>query len=562
MASSLFPQLSRNARKHFRVGLVAVAAALIILALLQWQVSMITTAVFGLPLLLAVYLWQVDVRHDLRLRNLALAALTGLGLGVGWAVLTGPIVARAYTSALGGSLGTAEVFLCGVAIPASFALVLVAPAVVVRAVDRSPGESLDGFTIGALGATVADAAATATQLLPQLLMGLDADTPSVGGLLSQALVEGVAWPLTAIAAGGIFGIALWFRPAADTSRNYRGTIPVGLLLAVIFVVLMGLVDIAPIPLSPYIGLQLLVSVSAMLALRAVIADALLHETGEDASGADHLLCAECDHVVEWLSFCTDCGVALRAGSRTSRAARAVWTDPAVPVPPAASTEKSTYLNVLGSLTGGICAAVVAGVVLAKLVNPAPHPYVCPPDCGKPPLGHPVETNPRFSGDNGAFSVAYPAEGTAYKATFDPPGINGVQLKYLAGDTGTLILFGEPARNRTARQVVEQVLKARFPGATFAYEIPNASVGYQAGYGVISDVYPRDTSSTYTRQRVIVLAAVKHDYALITVAAGPYHEFSPSYGTGHPSGANLEVAMDMGKYVNSFRWNGDRYGRPS
>ena len=57
-----------------------------------------------------------------------------------------------------------------------------------------------------------------------------------------------------------------------------------------------------------------------------------------------------------------------------------------------------------------------------------------------------------------------------------------------------------------------------------------------------------------------MAAVKHDYALVAAAVGPYHEFSPDYGTGHPSGANLELAMDMGKYVNSFRWAGDRHGR--
>jgi len=28
-----------------------------------------------------------------------------------------------------------------------------------------------------------------------------------------------------------------------------------------------------------------------------------------------------------------------------------------------------------------------------------------------------------------------------------------------------------------------------------------------------------------------------------------------------SAADLEVAMEMGKYVNSFRWFGDRYRRP-
>ncbi len=57
----------------------------------------------------------------------------------------------------------------------------------------------------------------------------------------------------------------------------------------------------------------------------------------------------------------------------------------------------------------------------------------------------------------------------------------------------------------------------------------------------------------------VIAAVEHSYALVATAEGPYHQFSPDYGNGQPSGANLELALAMGKYVNSFRWNGDRYG---
>ncbi len=141
-------------------------------------------------------------------------------------------------------------------------------------------------------------------------------------------------------------------------------------------------------------------------------------------------CPECDHVVAHAPFCTDCGVALHAKSVDARAA--------------------TYPGVLGPLVAGLGAVVAAGVATAVLITPATKAYVCPPDCGRPPLGTPVETNPRFSGDNGAFSVAYPGEGSAYEVTFDPPGMNGVELKYTGGDTGILRLFGEPARDRTPK----------------------------------------------------------------------------------------------------------------
>ena len=57
-------------------------------------------------------------------------------------------------------------------------------------------------------------------------------------------------------------------------------------------------------------------------------------------------------------------------------------------------------------------------------------------------------------------------------------------------------------------------------------------------------------------RVIVIAAVKNDLALVAVADGPFMQFGPGSGPGLPSPANLQIAQDMGKYVDSFRWRGD------
>jgi hypothetical protein len=220
----------------------------------------------------------------------------------------------------------------------------------------------------------------------------------------------------------------------------------------------------------------------------------------------------------------------------------------------APAERSTSAARLLLVLGGITAMVVGLTVGLSLWLTPPDPnYVCPPDCGRPPISRPVATNPQFTPETGEFSVSYPGEGTAYQATFEQ---NGVVLDLLAGDGGTLRLFGEPARGRTPREIVADLIADTYPDATTDYEIPNALVGYQLGYGEVADVYPADSIADDARLRVLVMVAVKNDFALIAAAAGPYHEFSPDFGSGHPSGANFFLALDMGKYVNSFRWRGD------
>jgi hypothetical protein len=82
------------------------------------------------------------------------------------------------------------------------------------------------------------------------------------------------------------------------------------------------------------------------------------------------------------------------------------------------------------------------------------------------------------------------------------------------------------------------------------------VGYQHGYGEAADCWPQGANASYSRMRILVMVAIKNDLALVAGAVGPYHEFGPDYGPGPPSGANLELAEDMGKYVNSFSWKGD------
>src|SRR5690349_14497130 len=96
VASTLFPHLPHRARTPFRFGLAVLVRRLIAVGLLHWQVALIAVSALGLPLLFLFYLHEADIDDDLPPSSLAVAGMLGLGLGVGWALLTGDAVAGSY----------------------------------------------------------------------------------------------------------------------------------------------------------------------------------------------------------------------------------------------------------------------------------------------------------------------------------------------------------------------------------------------------------------------------------------------------------------------------------
>ena len=81
----------------------------------------------------------------------------------------------------------------------------------------------------------------------------------------------------------------------------------------------------------------------------------------------------------------------------------------------------------------------------------------------------------------------PGPGTAYTVTMES---GGVTLSFLGGDGGTLRLFGEPAANGALSRLPTISSRAPSPMRPPPLELPNATVGYQPGYGEFADVFPK------------------------------------------------------------------------
>ena len=553
VASSLFPHLPHRARAAFRAGLALIFLSLIGLAFLRWQSPLMAISALGLPLVFVLYLYEARIYRDGSLvRSLAPTALLGIGLGVGWALATGSIVSDFYDVSLADADSRRLATLVGIIVPVGGAILMLVPAIVMRVV-RPSRKPLDGYVIGALGAIAFTAAATLTLLAPQFATGVIARDRPASVLLVQAGVQGVAVPLTAAAMGGLVGAALWF------GRRTAVLWSVSVTLAVY--ALVGVSEVAQVLEGLHLGAHLMITVIALLALRIGLQYFLLREDPDPPTPDGRVLCPHCEHVVPDTAFCPNCGVAAAAVPRGTRTAhRAAAGDGEADTRPGYAVSAGSYVvapvrrtapaQLFTAMGAGLAVAVAAGVSAAAVATPPRARYTCPPDCGRPPIGEPIDSNPRFVSEDGEFSVQYPSPGALYKATLYP---DWVALDYVGGDTGNLDLWGEPAAKRSPKQVIDAMIAEYYPDATLDYEIPNAMVGYEPGYGAVFDQYPQDSSGESTRLRLVALCAIKNEYALVATAVGPFHEFTPDYGSGHPSAANLALALDMGKYVNSFRW---------
>lgn len=239
------------------------------------------------------------------------------------------------------------------------------------------------------------------------------------------------------------------------------------------------------------------------------------------------------------------------GTHTANEAGATFEGVAVPALhyTALGAERSRYKKTFGALILTLVIATGAVMVWDRIATKE-SVFACPPECGRPPASLPVANMPRFVSGDGAFSVGYPLPNEPYVVTKRPDGISAVRT---AGDRGQLQLFGQPAGGRVAQRVVEDLLKSDFGDADVAYEVPSATVGYQPGYGVVVTL---QRPGTLTVSRAVVMAAVKNDLALVATVEGPFRRFTPEFGPGMPSAANVEIAMDLGKYADSFSWRGD------
>lgn len=114
-------------------------------------------------------------------------------------------------------------------------------------------------------------------------------------------------------------------------------------------------------------------------------------------------------------------------------------------------------------------------------------------------------------------------------------------------------FGAAAGGRTAQQMADSYATSTFAGAQKVYDIPNAEVGYQPGYGAIYDYTARTPTGQSFHARVAVIAAVKGDAGVIVSGLGLYFPETQ----GHPNPAASVFAHFWAILPDQVTFKGDQ-----
>ncbi len=304
---------------------MAVTFLLLLFALLRWQPALIGISTLGLPLLFVIYLKETDAFKDISVTALAATAILAAGIGVGWARALDTIWSLTFDDVLGTPMTSSQRLINLVIIPIAAVALILVPIIIVRVWRPGSREPLAGFGIGALAGLCFTSAGTVTQQATEFSNGLVAKDFPLDALVASAAVRGCAAPLTALAAGGMMGAALWFRrrPAPTLARRWRfiTSSPFTVLLVVLAYIGQNSIDYAWISYGQIVALYVAIALLTVLALRVVLHFALLDAATDGIAAHQPMLCPQCDHVVPDLTFCVNCGGAADVASPSARAAR-------------------------------------------------------------------------------------------------------------------------------------------------------------------------------------------------------------------------------------------------
>jgi RsiW-degrading membrane proteinase PrsW (M82 family) len=320
LLSTLLPHLERYRLHLYRWALVAGMLG-VVATLLVGNAGMATIlAALVVPLIYVAYIHHADVHEGEPVIVLASTVLIGGLAGAGLALLTrqylGQLALAQIAAMAQGRPPLSLLLFLGITLPLLGELLKLVGPLLLRRWPHFRNEVMDGAVFGVASGVGFAAASTLVNYWP-IIRGGYAPTGAAGISDWTATLVGLAIlrPLIHGTTSGLIGAGIW----AATLRRGNVIVPVVVGLAGAVVYSLGELLLLSRGTPAVLALHGLVLALLLTTLRRTIHEALLLDARALGLGGGTLMCQNCHRSTEARVFCTQCGTALRALPKRSRA---------------------------------------------------------------------------------------------------------------------------------------------------------------------------------------------------------------------------------------------------
>ncbi|HZU77536.1 MAG TPA: PrsW family intramembrane metalloprotease [Dehalococcoidia bacterium] len=305
--TTLFPHVGHGKLHEFRYAFLAGLAIIVILVATGLVVAALLAAIFLVPILYLIYMYEAQVYRDEPALVLGATFAGGIVLGVVVTVIADHVIGFTATGHDTTLIGYAVI------LPIIQLIVIPLPALLLR--GRAPfTETVDGLVFGVaagLGFSIAEGIVRFSSVFAAL--GIHTNS---GAWIFPLISLAVLVPLLHGSTGGAIAASLWrSRTGAQASRLTVWGIPVAIVACLLFYLVGQLLTDAGV--SPLIVLlyQAIPIGLLLVYIRYLTHYSLLEEAAD--LGYRSLVCPNCHRHVMATAFCPTCGVALSATPRTT-----------------------------------------------------------------------------------------------------------------------------------------------------------------------------------------------------------------------------------------------------
>ena len=308
-ASTMLPRLPKAHMQAFNISFLAGVVVVVLIAALGYYPVALAAGAFIVPLLLVVYIYDVDDYEDEPIRVTAYT--------IAWGIIAGAVfgfVLRALfpgVNPLKGEDLITGILKTGVMPLLGGALALVGPLILLP--YRKFNDVLDGATFGATAGATFAGAQVIVQSLDLFSAGLQPGGDA-GSWVIRILLHSVLVPIILGCAVGSVAGAFWLRyraPVPDRGKLGAAGRPVMALVMAGLLLLASSIGLNLLRDIPSLLVESVLAAIALVWLRLVIHLGLLEEIVEAAEGPP-VICANCGKETPRGTFCAECGVSLRA----------------------------------------------------------------------------------------------------------------------------------------------------------------------------------------------------------------------------------------------------------